>query len=69
MRNTTERPEGIKAGAVRLVGTEKNKIINETIKLLENHSLYNKMAKSSNPYGDGKAAEKIVNILGALFKC
>jgi UDP-N-acetylglucosamine 2-epimerase (non-hydrolysing) len=69
MRNTTERPEGIKTGAVRLVGTEKNKIINETIKLLENRSLYNKMSKSRNPYGDGKAAERIVNILGALFKC
>jgi len=69
MRNTTERPEGVKAGGVKLVGTEKNKIINETIKLIENRSIYNKMSKSSNPYGDGKASERIVNILGALFKC
>lgn len=63
IRNATERPEGIEAGTVKLVGTEKNKIVNETLELLDNPSLYEKMSKAVNPYGDGKAAERIINIL------
>ncbi|MCX5817744.1 MAG: UDP-N-acetylglucosamine 2-epimerase (non-hydrolyzing) [Proteobacteria bacterium] len=63
MRNTTERPEGIKAGVVRLVGTEKEDIIRNTMELLDNQILYKKMSQSANPYGDGRASERIVDIL------
>jgi len=63
MRNTTERPEGIDAGVVRLVGTEKEDIIRNTMELLDNRMLYEKMSQSANPYGDGRASEKIVDIL------
>lgn len=63
MRNTTERPEGVKSGVVKLVGTDKEKIVNNTLKLLDNKKLYKKMSKAINPYGDGKAAERIVRAL------
>ncbi|MBF0343508.1 MAG: UDP-N-acetylglucosamine 2-epimerase (non-hydrolyzing) [Nitrospirae bacterium] len=63
MRDTTERPEGVEAGVVKLVGTDKQCIINSVFELLDNELLYAKMSESSNPYGDGKAAEKIVSIL------
>lgn len=63
MRDTTERPEGIDAGTVKLVGTDKNRIISETMELLDNPLIYKKMSKSNNPYGDGKAAGRIVDIL------
>lgn len=61
LRDTTERPEGIKAGTLKLVGTNENIIYRETKKLLDDKSLYNKMSKSSNPYGDGFASKKIVD--------
>jgi len=63
MRDTTERPEAIKAGTVKLVGTNKKKIVNEALKLLNNTSEYDKMSKAHNPYGDGKACEKIIDFL------
>lgn len=63
LRNTTERPEGIEAGTVKLVGIDKDKIVNETLELLDNPSLYERMSKVVNPYGDGRAAERIVSIL------
>lgn len=63
MSDTTERPEGIEAGTVKLVGTDKNKIVNEALELLDNLLLYEKMSKAINPYGDGKAASIIVQIL------
>lgn len=63
MRDTTERPEGIQAGTVKLVGTDKDKIVNATIELIENHSLYDRMSKAVNPYGDGRAAERIIDII------
>ncbi|MDI6891098.1 MAG: UDP-N-acetylglucosamine 2-epimerase (non-hydrolyzing) [Thermodesulfovibrionales bacterium] len=66
MRNTTERPEGIEAGVVKLVGTDKDTIVNETLELLDDQSLYEKMSKAVNPYGDGRAGERIVNILLTL---
>ncbi|MFV0504436.1 MAG: non-hydrolyzing UDP-N-acetylglucosamine 2-epimerase [Lachnospirales bacterium] len=63
MRDTTERPEGIKAGTLKLVGTDE-KVIYETFKgLLENEEEYNKMSKASNPYGDGLASKRIADIL------
>ena len=63
MRNTTERPEAINAGTVILVGTNKETIIEKTQRLLEDKEFYNSMAKAHNPYGDGKAAGRIVNRL------
>lgn len=63
MRDTTERPEGIKAGTLKLVGTEENQIYTNFNELLNNLETYNAMAKANNPYGDGHACEKIVKIL------
>jgi UDP-N-acetylglucosamine 2-epimerase (non-hydrolysing) len=63
MRDTTERPEGIMAGIAKLVGTNRDTIISETEKLLSDADVYSKMANVVNPYGDGKASERIVNIL------
>ena len=63
LRETTERPEGISAGTAKLVGTDKDHIIRETELLLQNREEYNKMAKAINPYGDGKASERIVDII------
>lgn len=63
MRDTTERPEGIEAGTLKLVGTDENTIYENFKLLLENQGEYNKMSRASNPYGDGTACEKIVNII------
>ena len=63
MRNVTERPEGIEAEVVKLVGTDKERIVAETEILLDDKKAYEEMARASNPYGDGKAAERIVDIL------
>lgn len=60
MRDTTERPEALEAGTVRLVGTDNDKIVNEVSALLENRKYYERMSKAVNPYGDGKACERIV---------
>ena len=63
MRETTERPEGIKAGTLKLVGTTEQKIYEETKRLLNDKNEYQKMANAKNPYGDGHASERIVDIL------
>lgn len=63
LRRTTERPEAIEAGTAKLVGTEKDAITQEAQRLLSNKSAYNEMATKANPYGDGKAARRIVDIL------
>ena len=69
MRDTTERPEGIEAGTLRLVGTDEKVIYTEFTKLLDNKEEYAKMAKAANPYGDGRACERIANILeGKSYK-
>lgn len=60
MRDTTERPEALDAGTVKLVGTDYNKIVNEVSGLLDNQNLYDAMSKAVNPYGDGHACERIV---------
>lgn len=60
MRATTERPEGVQAGTVKLVGTETKDILEKTQLLIENRQEYTRMAQSANPYGDGQAAERIV---------
>lgn len=63
LREKTERPEGIEAGTVKLVGTDKAKIVAETIHLLNNDVAYTKMSQAINPYGDGRAAQRIVQHL------
>ena len=63
MRDTTERPEGIKAGTLKLVGTDEHKIYDNFRLLLENNDEYDKMAHASNPYGDGFACKRIADIL------
>lgn len=63
MRDTTERPEGIAAGTLKLVGTEEETIYNEFCRLLSDQDEYEAMSKASNPYGDGHACERIVDIL------
>jgi UDP-N-acetylglucosamine 2-epimerase (non-hydrolysing) len=63
LRETTERPEGVKLGNAILVGTDPERIVGEVKNLLENPSAYEKMAKVTHPYGDGKASERIVDIL------
>ena len=63
MRDTTERPEGIKAGTLKLVGTDENNIYRHFKELLENDSVYQAMSQASNPYGDGTACKKIADIL------
>lgn len=63
MRNNTERPEGVHAGVVRLIGTEKDNIVKETTQLLDNKLMYSRMSKTENPYGDGKSAQRIIKFL------
>jgi UDP-N-acetylglucosamine 2-epimerase (non-hydrolysing) len=63
LRETTERPEGVDAGTLKLVGTETSHIVREAKRLLDDAGEYAKMAKASNPYGDGHAAERIIEAL------
>ncbi|MBI5943347.1 MAG: UDP-N-acetylglucosamine 2-epimerase (non-hydrolyzing) [Chloroflexi bacterium] len=63
LRDVTERPEGVAAGTLKLVGTETSNIVKEATRLLEDPSAYEQMAKAANPYGDGHAAEKIIQEL------
>lgn len=68
MRDVTERPEAIESGAVKLVGTDKARIVGNITSLLDDAALHNAMARSTNPYGDGHAAERIVAaVLGRSF--
>ncbi|NMB38080.1 MAG: UDP-N-acetylglucosamine 2-epimerase (non-hydrolyzing) [Firmicutes bacterium] len=63
LRDTTERPEGIESGILKLVGTDKEKIVYEISNLIQNNELYRHMTHAHNPYGDGKAAMRIKNII------
>jgi UDP-N-acetylglucosamine 2-epimerase (non-hydrolysing) len=63
MRETTERPEALEAGTVKLVGTNYDNIVNEVSLLLDDRNYYEKMSKAVNPYGDGKACERIVSLI------
>jgi UDP-N-acetylglucosamine 2-epimerase (non-hydrolysing) len=67
MREVTERQEGIDAGTALLVGTNRENIVTNTKRLLEDQDFYNQMAKAVNPYGDGKASERILKILEKAF--
>ena len=68
LRDTTERPEGIKAGTLKLTGTDEEVIYNETKKLLSDKEAYNAMSHASNPYGDGHASERIADAIIEKFK-
>ena len=68
LRDTTERPEGIDAGTLKLVGTDEETIYKEAKTLLTSEEEYNKMSKASNPYGDGHASERIANAIIEKFK-
>jgi UDP-N-acetylglucosamine 2-epimerase (non-hydrolysing) len=68
MRDTTERPEGIVAGTARLVATDTDLIVAETARLLDDHAAYQEMAQAHNPYGDGKAASRIAEIIAGLHR-
>lgn len=67
LRDTTERPEGIEAGTLKLVGTKEEDIVSVTNELLTNEIVYKRMAQAKNPYGDGKASKRIVQILKELL--
>ena len=66
MRDTTERPEALEAGTVKLVGTDYDRIVSEVSQLLDDAAYYDAMSKAVNPYGDGKACERIVNFIKAI---
>ncbi|MCL6431555.1 MAG: UDP-N-acetylglucosamine 2-epimerase (non-hydrolyzing) [Anaerolineae bacterium] len=66
LRDVTERPEAVEAGTVRLVGTKQPRIVAETVRLLEDPAEYQRMARAVNPYGDGHAAERIVDALVSI---
>ena len=66
LRETTERPEGVKAGTLKLVGSDEELIYNECCRLLEDKAAYESMSKASNPYGDGNACKRIAAILEAI---
>lgn len=68
LRSETERPEAVYAGTVKIVGTDKNKIIEEATKLLKDKNAYSLMSKATNPYGDGKACDRIVDAILYYFK-
>ena len=67
MRDTTERPEALEAGTVKLVGTDYDRIVSEVSTLLKDEAYYDKMSKAVNPYGDGKACERIVKTFNEIF--
>jgi len=67
LRDKTERQEGVKAGAAKIVGTDPSSIVDNTIRLLEDNVLYDSMAKAINPYGDGCAARRIVDCIKEYF--
>ena len=67
LRKETERPEAVEAGTVKVIGTEKEVIIREANKLLNDSFEYNKMSKATNPYGDGNSCDRIVEAIRYYF--
>jgi UDP-N-acetylglucosamine 2-epimerase (non-hydrolysing) len=66
IRDVTERTEGIDSGTAKIVGTGKDKIMREALELLTDKTVYDKMAKAINPYGDGNASKRIINIISKV---
>lgn len=69
LRDTTERPEGVEAGTLKLVGTETKDVIEAMTELLDNSALHKKMSEAKNPYGDGKASQRILDCIAYEFGC
>ena len=67
MRDTTERPEAVEAGTVKLVGTDQARIVSELSSLLDSEECYQRMATASNPFGMGDSSKRIVDILMGYF--
>ena len=67
MRETTERPEAVEAGTVKLVGTDFEKITSETRRLLTSRQHYDAMSLAHNPYGDGKACKRVIKVMEKLI--
>jgi UDP-N-acetylglucosamine 2-epimerase (non-hydrolysing) len=67
MRETTERPEAVEAGTVRLLGTNREAIVREASRLLDDESWYQRMSQAHNPYGDGHAAPRILDAIEARY--
>jgi UDP-N-acetylglucosamine 2-epimerase (non-hydrolysing) len=67
VRDVTERPEAVKAGTLKVIGTERDRIIKEASSLLEDMGIYNYMANAVNPFGDGKASTRIADALLYYF--
>lgn len=63
LRDRTERPEGVQAGTLKLVGTEPQTVKTAMLQLLDDHAEYQRMADAKNPYGDGRASERILNAI------
>jgi len=68
MRDKTERPEAVAAGTARLVGSDEERIVAETSRLLDDPGEYNRMARVHNPYGDGHASERIADVILSFFE-
>lgn len=68
LRDTTERPEGVAAGTLKLIGTEEAEVYNEMLVLLTDQQVYRKMAQAKNPYGDGRASQRILEAIKSSFK-
>ena len=68
LRDETERPEAIEAGVARLVGTDERRIVDETARLLDDPAWYAQMAQGASPYGDGRAAERILTAIERYFE-
>ena len=68
MRDTTERPEGVEAGTVRVVGTDREAIVREATRLLDDDAAWEAMSQARNPYGDGRAAARIVEAIQRHFR-
>jgi UDP-N-acetylglucosamine 2-epimerase (non-hydrolysing) len=68
LREKTERPEAVRAGTVRLVGTDRRRIVSEAAELLENREMYEAMARVHNPYGDGRASGRISHLIDSFFR-
>jgi len=67
LRKVTERPEAVEAGAARVVGTSRTRIVEETLRVMNEPNEYSKMAQARNPFGDGHASERIAEALRARF--
>jgi len=67
LREKTERPEAVAAGTVKLVGTQTRRIVEETVRLLEDRQEYERMARVHNPYGDGRASVRIADAIHSFF--